>query len=84
MTRKEQCRHDCLAYLVDRPRLKFSADSVRRGVNREGGDFGDTEIREALELLTGLKYVTSAPYGLGATPYYQASSEGILFHERGQ
>ena len=84
MNRKEQCRHDCLTYLVERPRLAFPAPTVRRGVNRAGGDFTDAEVAEGLELLTGLGYATATPDGLGSTNYYQATSAGILFHERSQ
>lgn len=84
MNRKEMCRHDGLQYLAERPRLRFDAVMVRRGVNRAGGDFTDEEMREALEFLTGLDHVRAEPDGLGSTLYYQVTSSGILFAERSQ
>jgi len=84
MNRKEDCRHQSLEYLVARPSLAFSATTIRRGINRAGGDFTDTEVAEALEFLVGLGHATVNPDGLGATRYYKAGSAGILFIERGQ
>ena len=82
--RKEEARHACLAFLAERPAVSFSAEAVRRGINREGGDFNLQETREALELLTGLGLVTAVPDQLGATLYYQATANGVLQHERGR
>lgn len=82
--RKEDSRHSCLAFLANRPAVSFSAEAVRRGINREGGDFTLQETREALELLTGLSFATAVPDKLGATLYYQASAAGVIQFERGQ
>jgi len=83
-TRSEDCRHGTLAFLADRPAVAHSADAIRRGVNREGGDFTRDEITAAAELLIGLALASETPDPLGSTRYYKISAQGTLAHERGQ
>ncbi len=84
LSRKEECRHATLAFLADRPVVSHSVIAIRRGVNREGGDFAEQEIREGVELLVGLALAKDVPDPLGSTRYYQASAAGVLAHERGR
>jgi hypothetical protein len=84
LARKEECRHAVLAFLVDRPVVSHSVAAIRRGINREGGDFTEPETREGVELLVGLALAKDVPDPLGSTRYYQATSAGVLAHERGR
>jgi Fe2+ or Zn2+ uptake regulation protein len=84
MNKKEECRHDCLAYLAARSTLSFPAEAVARGVRRDGSDWGIAEVKEALEFLTGMDLVTATRDPLGSTYYYKATSAGVLAHERGR
>jgi len=81
-SRKEECRSEALRFLVERVKLRHSAETVRRGVNRVGFDFTQEEIEDALTLLTGMGLAVGTPYELGSTLYYQATSAGVLAHER--
>jgi hypothetical protein len=82
--RKEECRHAVLAFLAERPAVSHSIGAIRRGVNREGGDFSEQECREAAEFLVGLGSASVVPDPLGSTRYYQISAQGTLAHERGR
>jgi len=80
--RREDVRHEVLQFLVSRPVLAFSSEAITRQVNRLGFDFLKIEVEEALTLLAGLQLISGKADGLGATLYYQATSKGILEHER--
>jgi hypothetical protein len=84
MNAKEEIRHDCLAFLAARPTLSFPADAVERGLRREGSAASPQDVREALELLTGLDLAAATRDPLGSTYYYQATAAGVLAHERGR
>lgn len=84
LARKEEARHGALAFLAERPAVSHSVAAIRRGVNREGGDFSEPEIREAAELLAGLELAEVTPDPLGSTRYYKATAAGVLAHERGR
>lgn len=84
MNRKEECRHAVLAHLAQRPRLAFAADSIKRAINRNGGDYTTDETAEACELLVGLEFASWQPDPLGSTRYYQVTGAGVLQYERGQ
>ena len=84
MNTKEECRHDCLAFLAARPTLSFPAEAVTRGTRRDGAAHTEQDVREALELLVGLDLATASRDPLGSTYYYQATAAGVLAHERGR
>lgn len=84
MNAKEECRHDCLAFLAARPTLSFPVDAVTRGCRREGAAHTSQDVCEALELLTGLELATATRDPLGSTLYYQITAAGVLAHERGR
>lgn len=82
--RREACRHDTLGFLAERQMVAHHANTVRNRLNAgHQHDYTDAEIGAALAFLVGagLGQVIRDP--LGATPYYQATSAGVLQHERG-
>ncbi len=82
---KEECRRLVMGYLAARQVLAFRVEAIRRGlVREEAAEFTDAEIVSALEFLKGLGFADSAPDALGSTLSWQATSAGVLAHERGQ
>lgn len=79
--RREDCRHEVLGFLADRQKLAFPASAIHRRLGRIS-DFTEEEIEAAAVFLTSSELTTSTPDRLGATPYYQATSKGVLAHER--
>ena len=80
--RKEECREECLRFLVDRAVLKHASAAVQRGVKRAGFEFTESEIETALHLLCSLGFVEKTPHVMGGTLFYQATAQGILELER--
>ncbi len=80
--RREECRKEVRGWLANRQRLAFTNETIRRRVNAEGNDFSQEQINDALVFLVGRKHVAMTPDGDGATPHYQATSEGVLAAER--
>lgn len=84
--RNEECRRDTLAWLANRPSLKFAVDAVGNGVRRKGHDYTDSEIRIALEFLSEFgdpkPYVERTPEPMGSTIFYGITAAGTLFYER--
>lgn len=81
-SRKEEARREVLRFLATRHLLAHSLGAIRSGVNREGFDFGKSEILSAVELLTGLGLAVAKVEPLGASKYYQATAQGVLEQER--
>lgn len=83
--RREELRGLVLGYLAERQALAFRVEAITRSINREeAGDFTTDEVEEALAFLAGHdpKLAESAPSALGATRSWQATSAGVLQHER--
>lgn len=80
--RKEDARRETLRFLAERHQLAHEVSAVRRGVNRAGFDFDDTEILAALDILIGLGLVQGIRAPLGATFTFKATAKGVLEHER--
>lgn len=83
---KEQLRHAALEYLVAQHPLKRTVGAVRRWTAREVGCVvEDADVKGALALLEGMSpaLVASSKDDLGQTEFWQATSAGVLFVERG-
>lgn len=79
--RKEECRREVRGYLAARPALAFRARSIRERLEREN-HFSQQEVDDALANLLSGGHVIKQPDPDGATPYFQITREGTLFHER--
>ena len=82
--RREEVRREVRRYLAERMALAFPISSIRRKLVIDGDDFSEAEIEQALVFLAGLDpaQVKTREDGLGASRYYQATSAGVLAHER--
>lgn len=81
--RWEECVRAVRGYLSARPSLAFRARTIRERLNSRGeNDFSDNEVRDALANLVSGGHVTKQPDPDGATPYFQTTREGMLFHQR--
>ncbi len=92
LKRSEDCRRDALEYLAQRPQLKFTVETVQTHLRRQGNDYTATEVRGALNFLTGLA-MNVPPHGamplvqcevspFGSTSVYGITAHGTLHHER--
>ena len=83
--RREECRRDVLRFLAERQAVAHHPKTIRRRLNDgHEHDYLDVEIEAALAFLTGATPPLAKGIAdtLGATKYYQATSEGVLAHER--
>lgn len=84
---REDLRYAVREQLVAAATVALNADMILRRVARARVvDFPiePTDIAAALSFLVSLGQISSAPDELGSTPYYQATAQGILAHERGR
>lgn len=73
--------------LASRPGVALDLRGIRRRIEQEQHvdfRFTEDELRAALAVLEGLKWIAITHGALGATEHFQATSEGILAFERGQ
>lgn len=84
--RREKCRHDVLGFLAERQKLAHHVNAIRNRLNAgHENDYLTEEIEAACVLLCGLSpepLAKTIPDPLGATRYYQATSAGVIAHER--
>ena len=82
--RREECRKLTLTYLALRQELEFRIEAIVRGLTRNyAADFTQEEVKVALTFLEDRGYTKHRPDPMGATPTYQATSDGVLVYERG-
>lgn len=84
---KQQLREAVIEYLAKRPAAKFTVSTITRMVSKRGLiDFDVTEqdVAEALAVLEGYAFVSADYPKFGSVKQYQATSEGVMFHERGE
>jgi hypothetical protein len=87
LQRAEFARQAVLAFLAARNAISFDAAVIRQRVTASRHlDFNptDEEIAAALAFLRGREWVSVTRSGFGATQFYQATSAGVLAHERGE
>jgi len=89
--RAEQVRAAVLEFLAARQTLCYDDESLHRQLNKSRLlDFEATpdDVKGALvflegKTLEGVALVAHLTHGLGSTRFYQATSAGVLAHERG-
>lgn len=84
--RREECRREVRRYLAERQALAFPAEAIQRKLRNDGDVFSLDEIEAALSFLIALDppQVKSIEVSIGATRTFQATSSGVLAHERRQ
>jgi hypothetical protein len=81
--RREECRADCLAMLATRQQTAHHPRAVRRVLNAgHVADYTEEEINAALAFLVSAALAQEVVEPMGATKYYQATSAGVIAHER--
>ncbi len=80
--RAEECRHVVLGYLVNRPSVAQAAATIHHRLTITEWDFSLIEVQEACGFLAGMELVKEITDPMGSTKHYQATSTGILQHER--
>lgn len=83
--RREECRGAVREFLAARQAVSFHAKDILRGLNagREH-DFTLDEIEAALVFLVDLGDARILRHRDGATKFHQATSQGVLYAERGE
>lgn len=84
--RRDECRRKVLGFLAERAAVAHHPKTIRRRLNDgHEHDFTDAEVAAALTFLLGLapKRVRAVTEPMGSTLHYQATSDGVLAHERG-
>jgi ATP-dependent DNA ligase len=79
--RREECRREVLRFLVNRNAVASRADTIRNALAREF-NFTMAEINAALAFHDSAGHVVVEPDPHGATKFYRATADGVLFHER--
>lgn len=84
--RREECRKDVLGFIAERQAVAHHAKTIRQRLNAgHEHDYTDAEIEAALAFLMGVRpdpFAKEVPDPMGATHYYQATSAGVIAHER--
>ena len=81
--RREDCRRQVRRYLAERQSVALHPRIIQRRLNEgHANDFEEADILAALTWLEGAGQVKHEASGVGATRYYQATSAGVLEHER--
>jgi hypothetical protein len=84
--RREKCRRKVLGFLAERAQVAHHANTIRNRLNvGHQNDYSTAEIEAACALLCGLApepLAKAVRDPLGASVYYQATSAGVITHER--
>jgi hypothetical protein len=83
---KTALRHIALRFFALRSTAAFTVVSAAHLLRvRKEADFAfeNEDLEAACEFLVGLELLKKYPDDLGSTMYYQATSKGVLSHERG-
>lgn len=82
---KEEIRHVVLEALALRHPIALTVNAIWRRVKAQL-DFEITEadVEAALEFLRGMGLMQSKTDDMGSTKHWQATSQGVLAHERGE
>jgi hypothetical protein len=81
--RREECRAETLRFLVARQVVAHHPQTIRRGLNvGHRNDFEDADVEASLVFLVDANFVKIVRQPLGATKFYQATSQGVLASER--
>ncbi|HMO51901.1 MAG TPA: hypothetical protein PKE26_11010 [Kiritimatiellia bacterium] len=82
---KQSLRESLIEYLAGKPDYSFSVSTLTRSIKKRNlvdFPFSEADTAEALALLSGLGLVKDIMPKLGSIKEYQATADGVLFHER--
>jgi hypothetical protein len=81
MTRNQEIRHECLLQLYGSQSIPISPTHIRKVTRREGSDYTETEIGNALYFLVGQGLVERLQCPATGEPRYRITSRGMLHYE---
>ncbi len=81
MTRAQEIRHECLLQLYGSKEIPLSAPHIRKVCKRQGFDYSETEIRDALYFLTGQGFAERLPSEATGEVRHRITSRGMLQYE---
>ena len=84
MTREQQIRHECLLQLYGSKEIPISATLIHKVARREGFDYSEREIRDALFFLVGQGFCEKVREEATGEVKHRITSKGMLEWEEGR
>jgi hypothetical protein len=84
MTLTNEIRHECLLQLYGSKEIPISAAHIRKVARRQGFDYTDTQIRDALFFLRGQGFAELIIDPVTGEQRHRITSSGILQWETGE
>jgi len=84
MNRTQEIRHECLLQLYGAKELGVTAAHVRKKAKREGFDYSEQEVGDALFFLAGQEFAKRLQEPATGVVRYQITSKGMLEYENAQ
>jgi len=82
MKQDQQIRHECLLQLYGAKEIPISAEHIRKIARREGFDYSDQEIRDALFFLRGQGFCELITDAATGQQRHRITSAGMLHWEQ--
>jgi len=81
MTRTQEIRHECLLQLYASKEIPLTAAHIHKVAAREGFDYSETEVRDALFFLRGQGFCELVQDPATGQVRHRITSRGILWFE---
>jgi repressor of nif and glnA expression len=82
MTREQEVRHECLLQLYGSKEIPIAAAHIRKVARRQGFDYDEQEIRDALFFLNGQGLCERIEDRATGQVRHRITSAGMLDYER--
>ncbi len=82
MERNQEIRHECLLQLYGSGAIAISAAHMRKRAKREGFDYSEIEIRDALHFMVSQEFAEDIQDPGTGEVRYRITAAGILYRER--
>ena len=84
MTPAQSIRHECLLQLYGSKEIPISAELIRKVARRQGFDYSDADIRDALFFLRGQGLCEAVTDPATGQVRHRITSAGMLQYEQGE
>ncbi len=82
MNRSQEIRHECLLQLYGSKEIPISAEHIRKVARRQGFDYSEQEIRDALFFLRGQGFCEAVLDDATGELRHRVTSKGMLEWEQ--
>ena len=82
MTRDHEIRHECLLQLYGSKEIAISAAHIRKVAHRQGFDYTEQEIRDAMKILARDSKTLAEPSGAVATAGFLSRRQKLPLSKR--